>query len=73
MEVLFSTDYNGTNPLTATWTPLPATLAQKSDADNTFISSGNVSLPVQAGKSGVIAFKYSGSNTESTSYRIDNT
>ena len=72
MEVLFSTDYNGTNLTTATWTPLTAVLAQKTDADNTFISSGNVNLPVQAGKSGVIAFKYTGSDTESTSYRIDN-
>mgnify|MGYP002399044340 CR=1 FL=1 len=72
LEVLFSTDYNGTNLTTATWTPLSATLAQKTDADNTFINSGNVNLPVQSGKSGVIAFKYTGSNTESTSYRIDN-
>ena len=72
MEVLFSTDYNGTNLATATWAPLAATLAQKTDADNAFINSGNVNLPVQAGKSGVIAFKYTGSNTESTSYRIDN-
>jgi hypothetical protein len=72
MEVLFSTDYNGTNLAAATWTPLEATLAQKTDADNTFINSGNVNLPVQAGKSGVIAFKYTGSNTENTSYRIDN-
>jgi len=72
MQVLFSTDYNGTNLATAVWTPLPATLAKKTDADNAFISSGNVSLPVQAGKSGVIAFKFTGSDIESTSYRIDN-
>lgn len=72
LEVLFSTDYNGTNLSSATWTPLSAVLAQKSDVDHTFVSSGNVNLPVQTGKSGVIAFKYTGSNTESTSYRIDN-
>lgn len=72
LEVLFSTNYDGTNLTTATWTPLAATLAQKTDADNTFINSGNVMLPVISGGSGVIAFKYTGSNTESTSYRIDN-
>ena len=72
MEVLFSTDYNGNNITTATWIPLTATLAQKTDADHAWINSGDVSLPVMAGRSGVIAFKYTGSNTENTSYRIDN-
>jgi len=72
MEVLISTDYNGNNLSTATWTPLDAVLAQKSDPDHTFISSGDVNLPVAAGQSAVIAFRYTGSNTESTSYRIDN-
>jgi hypothetical protein len=72
MEVLISTDYNGSNISTATWTPVTAVLAKQSDPDHTFISSGNVNLPVSAGKSAVIAFRYTGSNTESTSYRIDN-
>jgi hypothetical protein len=72
MQVLFSTDYNGTNLATATWTPLTAVLAQKTDADHTFINSGNVNLPVMAGKSGVNAFKYTGSDSESTTYRVDN-
>jgi hypothetical protein len=72
MEVLISTDYDGNNMATASWTPLTAVLAQQSDPDHTFINSGNVNMPVSAGKSAVIAFKYTGSNTESTSYRIDN-
>jgi hypothetical protein len=72
LEVLFSSDYNGNNLATATWTPLPAVLVQKNDPDHTFISSGNVNLPVLQGKSGVVAFRYTGSNTESTSSRIDN-
>jgi hypothetical protein len=72
MEVLSSTDYNGNDIATATWTPLTAVMAQKTDPDHTFISSGNVSLPVAAGKSAVIAFRYTGSQTESTTYRIDN-
>ena len=72
MEVLISTDYNGNNLSTATWTPINAALAQKSDPDHTFINSGDINLPVAAGQSAVIAFRYTGSNTESTSYRIDN-
>jgi hypothetical protein len=71
-EVLYSTDYTGKNLLTATWIPINATLATETDPENTFISSGNISLPVVNGKSCVVAFKYTGSNTESTSYRIDN-
>ena len=70
-ELLFSTDFNGTNLSTATWTPLSATLAGETSGSNTWVASGDVNLPVQAGASGVIAFKYRGSDTESTSYRID--
>jgi hypothetical protein len=72
IEVLISTDYTGSNISTATWTPVTAVLAKQSDPDHTFINSGNVNLPVAAGKSAVIAFRYTGSNTESTTYRIDN-
>jgi hypothetical protein len=71
-ELLCSTDYNGRNLASATWVPLTATIAGKTDPDNIFINSGNVALPVESGKSCVIAFKYTGSSTESTSYRIDN-
>jgi hypothetical protein len=71
-EVFYSTNYTGKNLVTATWVPLTATLAGKDDPDNVFINSGNISLPVESGKTCVIAFKYTGSNTENTSYRIDN-
>ncbi len=72
VEVLISTNYDGNNIAAATWTQLTAVLANQGDPDHTFINSGNVNLPVEAGKSAVIAFRYTGSNTESTSYRIDN-
>ncbi|MCU0472558.1 MAG: DUF5689 domain-containing protein [Bacteroidales bacterium] len=71
-QVFYSTDYTGKNLFTATWIPINATIAGYNDADNTFISSGNINLPIQNGKSCVIAFKYTGSETESTSFRIDN-
>jgi len=72
LEVLFSTDYNGNNLTTATWTTLTATLATSGDANYAFVNSGNVNLPLLAGQSGVIAFRYTGSNTLSTSICIDN-
>jgi hypothetical protein len=72
LQVFFSTNYTGKNLVTATWIPVTAVLAGKNDTDNTFINSGNINLPLEAGKSCVIAFKYTGSNTESTSYRLDN-
>jgi hypothetical protein len=72
LEVFFSTDYNGYNLTSATWTPLSATLATSSDVNYAFVNSGDIYLPVQAGKAGVIAFRYTGSNTLSTSSCIDN-
>jgi hypothetical protein len=71
-QVFYSTNYTGKNLSTATWVPITATIAGQSDADNTFIGSGNINLPVISGKNCVIAFRYTGSNTESTTYRIDN-
>ena len=71
-QVLYSTNYTGKNLVSATWLPLTSVIAGKTDADNTFINSGSINLPVLIGKSCVIAFKYTGSGTESTTYRIDN-
>lgn len=71
-EVFYSTNYTGRNLLTAAWVPINATLAVETDPEHTFINSGNINLPVEAGKSCVIAFRYTGSDSESTSYRIDN-
>jgi hypothetical protein len=71
-QVFYSTNYTGKNLLTCTWIPISAILATKTDTEHTFISSGSINLPVEDGKSCVIAFKYTGSETESTTYRIDN-
>lgn len=70
-ELLFSTDYDGTNFGSATWTPLSATLADNTSSNYAWVASGSINLPVQTGASGVIAFKYTGSNSESTSFIID--
>lgn len=72
LSVLFSTDYNGSNLTTAIWIPLSASLAGSSNANYAFVNSGNVILPLIQGKSGVIAFRYTGSNSKSTTVCIDN-
>jgi hypothetical protein len=73
LEVFYSTDYNGTNLTTATWVKLSATLATSTSLPNyTFVNSGNISLPVEAGKNAVIAFRYTGTSTKTTSICIDN-
>lgn len=72
LEVLFSSDFNGSNATTATWTKLNAILAGQSSGDNNWVASGDIDLSGFSGK-GYIAFKYSGNSTSNTStYRIDN-
>ena len=58
-ELLISLDYDGENYLTATWTPLSATIAGSGDADYAWVSSGDIDLSSYTGI-GYIAFKYSG-------------
>ncbi|MCZ4693544.1 hypothetical protein DWB61_00825 [Ancylomarina euxinus] len=71
LEIVYADDFDGSNYKTATWQTLDVTVAQKSDGDNAWISSGNVNLPVIDGKHISIAFKYIGSKTETTTYRLD--
>jgi hypothetical protein len=72
LEVFYSTDYNGTNLATATWVKLSPTLPVSTGTNYAFVNSGNINLPVESGKSAVIAFKYSGSSSKTTSMCIDN-
>lgn len=68
--VLISTDFLGDNFESATWTEIDITLAQESDGDHTWVESGEYDLSAFSGNAAV-AFKYVGSDTESTSFRID--
>jgi len=70
LEVLASTDFDGTNIETATWTKLNPYIAGQSDTDNEWYESGDVDISSFSGVC-YIAFKYSGSDTESTSLRLD--
>lgn len=72
VEVLYSSDFDGSNYKTANWQTLNVTIAQNSDENNAWIQSGNVNLPILTGKHISIAFKYTGSSTETTTFRLDN-
>ncbi len=72
LTIWASTNYDGANVAAASWTQLDARIASQSDADNAWIESGDIDLAAyMTGEYVFIAFKYRGSGTESTSFRID--
>ncbi len=72
LTVWVSTDFNGQNPASATWTQLTFTHPPSDpNAYSDFIPSGNIQLPVFNGK-GYIGFKYTGdATTNTTTWRFD--
>lgn len=73
LQVLISTDYDGTNVLAATWTPLQANIPTKSVDWYLFLKS-NIDLSEYSGKAH-IAFKFKGSGTDLTldgAFQVDN-
>ncbi|MBJ7879446.1 DUF5689 domain-containing protein [Gelidibacter salicanalis] len=73
LEVLVSTNYNGTNVLTATWTPIEAAIPSQSNSWYEFVDSGLINLSLYKGTFHV-AFKVTGSGTDTTmdgAYQID--
>lgn len=76
LSVWVSTNFTG-DANAATWTQVTGgTLAGQADADNTWVPSGSIALTgfLPSGYSGtfVVAFKYQGDATNSTTYRVDN-
>lgn len=74
LEVFVSSDFDGTNVLAATWTPVSANLASMSDSWYSFIDSGLVDLSGYTGTLHV-AFKVTGSGTDSQldgAYHVEN-
>ncbi len=71
LTVLASTDFDGSNFETATWTELSPVLPDANGANYDWVESGEVSLADFTGNV-AIAFKYKGSDTESTSIQLDN-
>ena len=73
LEVLISTNFDGTNVTAATWTPITATLPTTASPYFEFIKSGEIDLSQYTGNIS-IAFKVTGSGTNTTldgSYQID--
>lgn len=73
LEVLISSDFNGTNVTTANWEPLAATLPTTSSVYFAFIKSGEIDLSSYTGNVN-IAFKVKGSGTNTAldgSYQVD--
>ncbi|MCK9421179.1 MAG: choice-of-anchor J domain-containing protein [Bacteroidales bacterium] len=69
LQVLISSDYNGTgNPNDFTWTPLTATLCPGSWV---WTSSGNVDVSAYAGANVYVGFKYTSTDTESSTWEVD--
>lgn len=74
LQAYASTDFDGTNVATATWTELTtAKFASSPLADYTWVNSGRVDLSAFSGNV-YIAFKYTGSGTtgKTTTFDVDN-
>ncbi|MDO8999469.1 MAG: DUF5689 domain-containing protein [Bacteroidota bacterium] len=68
LQAYISTNYTSGAPSTATWTNLPFTL---SSGNYVFVSSGNISLSAYKVNNVRIAFKYSGTSTDGSTWEID--
>ena len=63
LEVLISTNYDGTNVLAATWTTLEATVADETTNGYVYIPSGAVDISDFTGGTVHIAFRVTGNGT----------
>jgi len=71
LKVYISSNYDGSNPSTATWTELTlAKIVAQADGQNKWVKSGLVNLSSYSGDV-YIGFKYTGSTTQTTAFRVD--
>lgn len=68
MQVLFSNDYDGENPVTATWVELEYTM---STGSYTWVESGSIDLANFTGDECYIGFKYTSTETEAAAWEVD--
>lgn len=73
LKVYISTDFDGFNFATASWTELSGDIANSTSTQNVWINSGDIDLSAYSG-TGYIGFQYTGSGPagQTSSYRIDN-
>lgn len=73
LEVYFSTDYAGGNPVTdGTWTLLSATLDTDEGSWSSWTDSGNIDVSAAAGGNLFVAFKYVSDSSSAATFEIDN-
>ena len=73
LEVLISTDFDGSDVATATWQTVPGTIDERNNSSygSTFVESGAVDLSSYEGEV-YLAFKYSGNGSSlTTTYQVD--
>ena len=68
VQLLFSNDYDGENPATATWTELEF---NKSTGSYAWAESGSIDLADFTGDECYIGFKYTSTETEAAAWEID--
>ncbi len=73
LEVLISTNFNGTDVTSANWTPVSgARIVLQTDVANTWVGSGNIDINQYTGNIH-LAFKYtSAGGAAATAFRVDN-
>ena len=73
IEVYFSTDYNGGDPTTdGTWQALSPDLDTNTGSWSSWTNSGNLDVSAAAGGNLFVAFKYTSTNSASSTWEIDN-
>ena len=76
LSVMISTDYDGTNYSSATWTAVTATVASGANANNVFVASGSNALSTYLGASYTgtyaVAFKATMDNNSFSQFKLDN-
>ncbi len=68
LEALISNDYDGSDPTTASWTPLTF---ETSSGYFDWISSGEIDISGINGSSVFVAFKYTSTSAESATWEVD--
>lgn len=75
LQVFVSTNYDGTNVTTATWTEINCNVANKNTTGYTFIPSGEIDLSTYENQTIHIAFRVTGSGTNTNLdglFQVDN-
>lgn len=68
LEVLFSNDYDGVNPSSATWNSIPCAL---STGDYAWVESGDIDMSVYNGTNCYIAYKYTNTDENAAGWEVD--